>query len=125
MLITHIGEDAELASRVGLMDDGRIIAEGDPEKLKKNSGLKNVVEVEILIKSDRVSNALMKFSESEKVLETERGYRVYCKDPETVTPDIVRSLDRIGCKATRIETVRPSLEDVFFKLTEKTVRKVS
>lgn len=53
------------------------------------------------------------------------GYRVYCEDVEKATPEIVRSLDAIGCKATRIETVRPSLEDVFFKLTERTVREVS
>jgi len=31
-------------------------------------------------------------------------------------------LDGIGCKVTKIETVRPSLEDVFFKLTQKSLR---
>ena len=125
LLITHIGADAELASRVGLVDEGEIIAEDTPEKLKKTSGLKDVINIETTIKSETIANVLGKFSEKQKVLETDVGYRVYCKDVEEATPNIVRALDAIGCKATRIETEKPSLEDVFFKLTEKMVREVS
>jgi len=125
LLITHIGADAELASRVGLIDEGEIIAEDEPERLKKASGLKNVMNIETTIKSDKVINVLSNFSEKGKVLETDVGYRLYCEDVEEATPKIVRSLDAIGCKATRIETERPSLEDVFFQLTEKMVREVS
>jgi len=121
LLITHIGEDAELASRVGFIDEGRIIIEDNPEKLKKRSGLKNVVNAETMIKSEEVVNTLRKFSENKKVLETEKGYRVYCEDPEKAIPNIVRSLDKIRCKTTRIDAEKPSLEDVFFKITEKSV----
>jgi ABC-2 type transport system ATP-binding protein len=125
LLITHIGADAELASRVGLIDEGELIAEDAPEKLKKSSGLKDVINIETAIKSEAVANVLSKFSEKQKVLETDVGYRVYCRDVEEATPNIVRALDAIGCKATRIETEKPSLEDVFFTLTEKMVREVS
>jgi len=125
LLITHIGADAELASRVGLIDEGEIIAEDEPERLKKASGLKNVMNIETTIKSDKVINVLSNFSEKGKVLETDVGYRLYCEDVEEATPKIVRSLDAIGCKAMKIETERPSLEDVFFQLTEKMVREVS
>jgi ABC-2 type transport system ATP-binding protein len=125
LLITHIGADAELASRVGLIDEGEIIAEDEPEKLKKASGFDDVVNIETAIKSEKVAQLLSKFSEKKKVLETDLGYRVYCEDVEEAIPEIVRSLDAIGCKASKIETVKPSLEDVFFKLTEKMVREVS
>jgi ABC-2 type transport system ATP-binding protein len=125
LLVTHIGADAELASKVGLIDKGKIIAEDEPERLKKASGLKNVINIETTIKSEKVANVLSSFSERRKVLETDVGYRVYCKDVEEATPKIVRSLDAIGCKVTKIETEKPSLEDVFFKLTEKTVREAS
>ena len=124
LLITHIGADAELASRVGLIDDGEIIAEDDPESLKKESGLEDVINIETTIKSDRVANELSRFSKEQKILETDVGYRVYCEDAEGAAPQIVRSLDAIGCKITKIETVNPTLEDVFFRLTEKTVREV-
>jgi ABC-2 type transport system ATP-binding protein len=125
LLITHIGADAELASRVGLIDEGKIIAEDEPEGLKKASGLKDVINIETTIKSEKVAKMLSKFSEKKKVLETDAGYRVYCKDVEEAIPEIVRTLDAIGCKATKVETEKPSLEDVFFKLTEKMVREVS
>jgi len=125
LLITHIGADAELASRVGLIDKGEIIAEEEPERLKETSGLKNVINIETTIKSEKVATLLSKFSEKQKVLETDVGYRVYCKNVEEATPKIVRSLDAVGCRATKIETETPSLEDVFFKLTEKMVREVS
>ena len=125
LLITHIGADAELASRVGLIDRGEIIAEDEPERLKETSGLKNVINVETTIKSEKIVSVLSDFSEKRKVLETDVGYRVYCKDVGKVTPKIVRALDAIGCKATKIETVKPSLEDVFFKLTEKTIGEMS
>jgi len=125
LLITHIGADAELASRVGLIDEGKIIAEDEPERLKKASDLKDVINIETTIKSEKVAEILSKFSEKKKVLETDVGYRVYCENVEVAAPEIVRSLDAIGCKATKIETEKPSLEDVFFKLTEKMVREVS
>jgi ABC-2 type transport system ATP-binding protein len=124
LLITHIGADADLASRVGLIDKGVIIAEDEPEKLKGNSGLQNVVNIETSIKSKKVATLLSKFSEKMKVMETETGYRVFTEDVEKATPQIVRSFDEIGCKATRIEIERPSLEDVFFKLTDRAVSEV-
>lgn len=125
LLITHIGSDAELASRVGLIDKGKIIAEDEPERLKKVSGLENVINIETVIKSGKVANMLSNFSEGAKILETDVGYRIYCRDAEKAIPEIVRSLDEIGCKVTRIESIKPSLEDVFFKLTGRTIKEVS
>lgn len=48
-LITHIGADAELASKVGLIDNGKIIAEGEPEALKRIHGLQDVIAVAQII----------------------------------------------------------------------------
>ena len=124
-LITHLGSDAELASRVGLIDNGEIIAEGEPEALKRMHGLGDVITVETAVKSDKVADVLRNFSDEKRLLETETGYRIYCKHGDKVLPEAVRNLDQVGCKVTRIEVAKPSLEDVFFKLTEKTVAEVS
>ena len=124
-LITHLGADAELASRVGLIDNGKIIAENEPEALKRAHGLKDVITVETTVNSEKVANVLKDFSDDKKLLETEAGYRIYSRNGDKVLPEIVRSLDRAGHKVTRIEIAKPSLEDVFFKLTQKTVREVS
>jgi ABC-2 type transport system ATP-binding protein len=119
LLVTHIGADAELASRVGLIDKGVIIAEGDPETLKDESGLENAVTVETVVKSGKVTDILKRFGEP--VMETDTGYRIHCKNAEEIIPDMVRSLDSANVKVTRLEMTKPSLEDVFFNLTGKPV----
>lgn len=118
LLVTHIGADAELASRVGLIDNGILIAEGAPEELKDRSGLENALTVETVIQSERAVRVLETWG---KVLETEEGYRIHCKDAEEIIPDLVRKLDTAGVKVKRIEMTNPSLEDVFFSATGKKV----
>lgn len=123
-LITHIGADAELASRVGLIDDGEIIAEDTPEALKRMHGLEDVITVETAVQSEKVANILRDFSDDKRVLETEAGYRIFSKNGDKVLAEVVRNLDRVGHKVMRIEVAKPSLEDVFFRLTQKMVKEV-
>ncbi len=122
LLITHIGTDAELASRIGLLNKGKIVAEGTAEELKSASGLKSVINIETLIKSKEIADALKRFSKDSKVLETDEGYRVYCDDINKTIPEIIRFLGELGCKVTHIEAVEPSLEDVFFKMTGENIK---
>lgn len=125
LLITHLGSDAELSSRVGLINDGKIIAEGEPEALKQIHGLEDVITIDLAVRTEKVISTLRDFSDSGKLLETEAGYRIYSRDGGRVLAEIARSLDRAGYKVTRMEMSRPSLEDVFFKLTDKAVRGAS
>jgi ABC-2 type transport system ATP-binding protein len=121
-MVTHIGEDAEVASKVGFMDGGQIVLEGEPDKLKERSGLQNIIEVETPFKGKEVTSVIGAFSVDGSLQETEEGYRLYCDEPEEAMPRLVRALDGIGCGAERIETRAPSLEDVFFKATMKPLR---
>jgi ABC-2 type transport system ATP-binding protein len=123
-LITHIGEDAEVASRVGLIDGGKLIAEGKPGELKRNSGLSSVVSVKLGLKNREILVSLGSFGKEGKVLEVEDGYRVYCEDAEEAAPGILKALGALGYEASRVGIEKPSLEDVFFALTKKSVRGV-
>ena len=122
LLISHIGSDAELATRVGLIDKGKIIAEGSPEELKNGSGLKNIINIEVSVKNEKVKNILSGFNESGQLLETGEGYKIYSDETSEVIPEIVRSIEANGYKVLQIGSVIPSLEDVFFKLTGRKVR---
>jgi len=119
LLITHLGSDAELASRVGLIDNGRIIAQDEPETLIRNHGLEDVITVETAVKSDHIVDTLKELSIDRRLLETEEGYRIYSRDGGKVLAQVARSLEHAGYKVMRLEMTRPSLEDVFFRLTEK------
>jgi ABC-2 type transport system ATP-binding protein len=124
LLITHIGSDAELASKVGLIDEGKIVAEGTPEELKRTHTIEDVVTVETAVRNDRVADLLNYFSHGQRVSEIGNRYRIYVQNGDKVLADIVRNLDQAGYRVLRIEMARPTLEDVFFKLTQKTVREV-
>jgi ABC-2 type transport system ATP-binding protein len=119
ILITHIGSDAELASRVGLIDNGKMIAEGAPDELKRKHAVEDVITVETAVKTDSVLSVLKDYSINGKVAGSEAGYKIYSQNGDRVLADVVRSLDQAGHKVMRIEMARPTLEDVFFRLTER------
>jgi ABC-2 type transport system ATP-binding protein len=119
ILITHIGSDAELASRVGLIDNGKMIAEGTPDELKRKHAVEDVITVETDVKTDSVLSVLKGYSINGNVAESEAGYKIYSRNGDKVLADVVRSLDQAGHKVMRIEMARPTLEDVFFRLTER------
>jgi ABC-2 type transport system ATP-binding protein len=119
ILVTHIGSDAELASRVGLIDNGRMIAEGTPDELKRKHALEDVITVETAAKTDSVLSVLKGYSINGKVAEAAVGYKIHSRNADRVLADVVRSLDQAGHKVLRIEMARPTLEDVFFALTQR------
>lgn len=122
LLITHLGSDAELASRVGLIHNGKIIADGSPSELKKDHGSKSTIEVETSIMNDEVRKIVSGFNSSGNLLDTDRGYKFYSDDPAEVLPKIMRTIEKSGYEVTHIGSTTPSLEDVFYKLTGKQVR---
>ncbi len=125
ILITHIGSDAELASRVGLIDNGKMIAEGTPDELKRQHAVEDVITVETAMKTDSVLILLKDYSINGKVAESENGYKIYSRNGDRALADVVRSLDQAGYKVMRIEMARPTLEDVFFRLTERNLQEAT
>jgi ABC-2 type transport system ATP-binding protein len=125
ILVTHIGSDAELASRVGLIDNGRMIAEGTPDGLKRKHAVVDVITVETAVKSDNVLSVLKGFSIDGRVVKLEVGYKIYSRNGDKIIADVVRSLDQAGHKVMRIEMARPTLEDVFFRLTQRNLEEAT
>lgn len=119
LLISHIGSDTEFATKVGFMDKGRIITEGTPEELKRNSKLKNIIKIELSVKNNHIREILSKFNQGQSPFETEKGYKICSNDTSEIIPEIVRAVETGGYKVLQIGSVMPSLEDVFFKLTGK------
>ena len=117
LLVTHIGEDAERASIVGFMNQGKIIVEDTPEFLKKRSGLEVSILIDIDYKCDELTLALASMHPDCIVIEIPTGYRMCCEEADNMMPKIIRLLDEMGFKATRVELVNPTLEDAYTKWT--------
>jgi ABC-type multidrug transport system ATPase subunit len=121
-MVTHIGADAEVASKVGFMDGGRIVLEGEPNKLKEESTLQNIIEIETPFKGNKIETVIRAFSLNGELQETVEGYSIYCEESGEVIPHLVRALDGVGYGVKRIEARTPLLEDVFFKALRKQLR---
>ena len=123
-LITHLGSDAESASRVGLIHKGKIIAEGTPEKLRRQYTPEEAITIETPNQNSNCEAILMSFSIGQKVAKLQNGYRIYASDGGKVLPEVMKALNQAGITINRTEVAKPTLEDVFFKLTEQPMQEV-
>ena len=121
-LVTHIGEDAEVAKTVAFMNNGQIIVQETPKVLKNKYKKVNTLYITTSVITPRVYKILEQFNTNGKLIQTDEGFKVYCEKPEEIIPLIVKSLGEVGCKVTRIEMSPPSLEDIFFILTRRDLK---
>jgi ABC-2 type transport system ATP-binding protein len=122
--ITHLGSDAESASKVGLIHKGKIVAEGTPAKLRTQYTPEETITVETPTQSRECETLLRPFSNGQKVAQTQTGYRIYAHDGGQVLPEVVKALSQAGITVNRTEVAKPTLEDVFFRLTEHPMQEV-
>ena len=116
-LTTQYLEEADvLADRVGIIDHGRIVAEGTPAALKAQIGRPSVEAVPA-DPADReaIARTLARFGDLEPG--SPDGVTVRLTDGEEVLADIVRGLDADGIHVSHIQLHAPSLDDVFLAKT--------
>jgi ABC-2 type transport system ATP-binding protein len=115
-LTTQYLEEADvLADRVGIIDNGKIVAEGTPASLKAEVGRPHL-ELRLTDgAADRAQEVVARFGKPlpEKdgaiLVELERG-------AAEVAP-VVRALDEAGILVESLDLVRPTLDDVFVAKT--------
>lgn len=115
-MTTHYMEEAEVCDKIAIIDNGKIIAEGSPDELKKIIGgdvisLKtrdnkwSQQEIKKLFDIDAENK------EGELYLTSNRG--------DACIPELIRGL---GDKVLSVKLQRPTINDVFLKLTGKAIR---
>ena len=116
-LTTQYLEEADrLADNVGIIDNGRLVAEGTPEALKSEVGHPHV---ELLVGEGAVPEAERVCAELGKLLPPKDGKRVLLEveHGSADIPRVVRALDEAGIAVESLELVRPTLDDVFVDKT--------
>jgi ABC-2 type transport system ATP-binding protein len=120
-LTTQYLEEADvLADRVGIIDHGRIVAEGTPEALKAEIG-RPTVEVVPADPEQRLRLAEILRQFGELVQLSPGSVAVRCDRDEYELAEIVRSLDAEGVQAANLQLHAPSLDDVFLEKTGRTL----
>ena len=118
-LTTQYLEEADiLADRVGIIDRGKIVAEGTPADLKSEIGRPSVHAIPRR-DADRpeIAEFLSRFGDP---LDSTRDVAVRLRDGLGLT-DIVRAVDADGVDVVDLELRAPTLDDVFLAKTGRTL----
>jgi len=123
-LTTHYLEEADaLCGRVAIVDLGRLVALGSPAELKKQIAGDIVTlgyDDETQMKAARQlldGNPLVRGMQ-----DAARGLQVLVDQGEEALPPILRIVGQGNCPARSVHLSRPSLDDVFLKLTGRSLQ---
>ncbi len=124
-LTTHYLEEAdELCDRLAIIDRGRIVAQGEPDLLKRAvSG--DVVSIGVAGEAARALDLLRLrpfVRDHEPLAPGASSLRLYVEDGETAMPAIFRILNQDGVDVRTVSLHRPSLDDVFLRHTGRSLR---
>lgn len=129
LLTTHYMEEADqLSDRIGIIDQGRIIALDTPAALKQRIRQKDVIRLEVAGWKPEISAALQGLPMVENLayrrMDEEALWEVnlHTANSRAVLPDIIEHVNQNGTHLVNMNIVQPSLEDVFIHLTGKALR---
>jgi ABC-2 type transport system ATP-binding protein len=113
----YLEEADQLCDRIAIIDNGRIVAEGTPARLKAQMG-HDVVTVDLAgADAIRVESAVTGIPGLERVVTEADALALYVEDGAGSIAEIVRRLDRADINVGAIAVARPSLDDVFLRAT--------
>ena len=119
LLTTQYLEEADhLADKIGVIDDGKLIAEGSPDELKETIG-GAMIELHVA-ENDRSSatNVLAGLSDTDPMFDEARGFLVIpAADGSRSLLAVVRAMDEASIPIADVQLHKPTLDDVFLTLT--------
>jgi ABC-2 type transport system ATP-binding protein len=119
VLTTHYLEEADyLCGRIAIMDHSKIIAMDTPEKLKHSLG-GDIISLEA---DSGLLPHLRKMKSIKKIDTVDGGVSLTADDAEHVIPTIFNMAQKYNTEIHSISLHHPTLEDVFIKLTGKSIR---
>jgi ABC-2 type transport system ATP-binding protein len=119
LLTTHYLEEADrLASRLAIVDRGRVVTTGTPDELKGELR-GDAVQVELPADADpaRVRRVLEALPAVRDVVIAGRDVSARSDDGAAAVPVVLAELQRAGVSAASVAVARPSLDDVYLRHT--------
>jgi ABC-2 type transport system ATP-binding protein len=121
---THYMEEAErLCDRVGIIDQGRLIAEGTRRELVAQVGERD--RIELAAAGDLVGLAAgcrRTLDGVDEATVVAGGLHLVARDGRRLLPRLLELAETAGVEVSSVEVVEPDLEAVFLHLTGKALR---
>jgi ABC-2 type transport system ATP-binding protein len=119
LLTTHYLEEADrLASQLAIVDRGRVVITGSPDDLK--GALRgDVVQATVLANPDPrvIREALSALPEARDVYVADNTVSLRSDDGAAAVPTVLSALQRAGSPALSVTVARPSLDEVYLRVT--------
>ncbi len=113
----YLEEADQLAARIAIIDEGRIVAQGTPGELKSRLG-HDVVTLTLAEGDPAAAGAAARALPGvDRVSCTARDLAVYVEDGAARVVGILRALEQAGVTVAAVTVSRPSLDDVFLQAT--------
>jgi ABC-2 type transport system ATP-binding protein len=117
LLTTHYLEEADrLASKLAIVDRGRVVAEGSPEQLKAELH-GDAIEVELAAPetNGRIPAALARVDGVHDIVLDGVALRARADSGPARVPAVLAALDSAGVQIATVSVARPSLDDVYLR----------
>jgi ABC-2 type transport system ATP-binding protein len=121
LLTTHYLEEADrLASRLAIVDRGKVVAEGTPDELKR--ALKgDAIHVELEgATGDGLAPLLERVKGVNEVRVNGRGLHARAEDGARTVPAVLQALEANGVAVASVTVAHPSLDDVYLRHAGRT-----
>jgi ABC-2 type transport system ATP-binding protein len=126
LLTTHYLEEADrLATEVAIVDRGRIVASGPPERLKRElEG--DTIEIELPEGAPEDVGAVLATLPGLGAPEVDgRRLRLRARDGAAAVPVVLAALERDGVRAASLTLARPSLDEVYLRHAGRRLEEVA
>jgi ABC-2 type transport system ATP-binding protein len=120
---THYMEEAErLCDRVGIIDQGRLIAEGTRRELVARIGERDRIELAAGGDLGRLTEVAARLEGVDEATVVAGGVHLVGRDGRRLLPRLLEAAEGAGVEVASVEVVEPDLEAVFLHLTGKALR---
>jgi ABC-2 type transport system ATP-binding protein len=120
---THYMEEAErLCDRVGIIDQGRIRAEGTRRELVGLIGQRDRIDLAASGELEAAAVALRGLGGVDEATTHEGGIGILVTDARSILPRLLEVASAAGASVSGVEIVEPDLEAVFLHLTGRALR---
>ena len=106
-----------MCDRVAIINHGKIATIDTPEKLKRTIETLQFVEIAFEVTPQNALKDLEEFPQVSEVVKEGDKFKLFTRDPSSVLASIWNYAQNNNLRLITVNTVGPSLEDVFVKLT--------
>ena len=126
-LTTHYLDEADtMAERVMIMDNGRLIADDTPERLKADlAGDRITVRLTSSGEAEQAAGMAANLPGAREAEISGHAVSVTVREGEAILPEFIRRLHEAGAQVATASVKRPTLDDVFLSLTGRSLRETA